>query len=450
MFKSPLFCKISLLLGCILLLVIPVMMVRGLIFERKDYHHDVIESLSEGSSGPQKLAGPFIVIPVTETSTHMEDKKEIQVQRRWLYYWLPDSLVIDGNQNTETRKLGIYTGQLWHNDLQIHARFDPAQLEALQKENVTLGKPFVSVSVSDARGIGHITPPEMNGTTLSVEPGSGLKGMSKGIHMPLPPVSSHTTALDLTFSLTLNGSGDFSVVPLGRNSELQMRGNWPHPGFLGNFLPQKRQVSASGFSASWQSNWFANNIVQYFSNNQDIDWYALPVFNISITTPADQYQLIDRASKYAILLISLTFIAFFLFEILTSYRLHPMQYLLVGLSLTMFYLTLLALSEHIGFTPAWITASLMGAAINGVYLQAVLKGWRNSLLFVCSLLMLDGVMWGLLRSQDNALLLGTAVLMVVLCALMFLTRNIDWYVLSRTKLAVNHSDDSTPHLPAGE
>lgn len=168
----------------------------------------------------------------------------------------------------------------------------------------------------------------------------------------------------------------------------------------------------------------------YFNDDTDIEWPRLPAFSVDVMSQADQYQLTDRATKYAILLIALTFMAFFVFESLTHRRLHPMQYLLVGLSLVMFYLVLLALSEHVGFTPAWVVASLIGAVINGVYLQAVLKGWRNSLLFVAALLLLDGVMWLLLRSEDSALLLGTGVLLLALCALMFLTRRVDWYALS--------------------
>ena len=152
---------------------------------------------------------------------------------------------------------------------------------------------------------------------------------------------------------------------------------------------------------------------------------------------ADQYQLTDRATKYAILLIGLTFMAFFVFESLTRRPLHPMQYLLVGLSLVLFYLVLLALSEHIGFTAAWLAASLSGAVMNGIYLQAVLRGWRNSLLFVAALLLLDSVMWFLLHSEDSALLLGTGVLALALSVLMFLTRRVDWYAsVSYTHLDV--------------
>ena len=266
-----------------------------------------------------------------------------------------------------------------------------------------------------------------------MEPGIGISGSGEGIHMPMPLLTPQQKTLDVEFTLNLNGTGSFSVAPLGRNSQLQLTSNWAHPGFLGDFLPVSREVSPSGYSARWQSSWFANNMARFFMDDREIEWRQLPAFNVNVTTPADRYQLTDRATKYAILLISLTFMAFFVFESLTQCRLHPMQYLLVGLSLVMFYLILLALSEHIGFTPSWIVASLIGALINGVYLNAVLKGWLNSFLFVCALLLLDGVMWMLLRSEDSALLLGTGVLLLALSALMFLTRRVDWYTLSLPK-----------------
>lgn len=178
--------------------------------------------------------------------------------------------------------------------------------------------------------------------------------------------------------------------------------------------------------------WFANNLGERFGDEK-IGWQGMPAFSVAVATPADQYQLTDRATKYAILLITLTFMSFFVPESMTSLRLHPMQYLLVGLSLVMFYLLLLALSEHVGFTAAWITASLVGALMNGVYLQAILQGWRNSLFFTAALLGLDGVMWVLLRSQDSALLLGTGVLLLALCGVMFLTRHLDWHRLAQPK-----------------
>ncbi|EMM5749386.1 MULTISPECIES: cell envelope integrity protein CreD [Klebsiella] len=433
MLKSPLFWKITTLIGCIVLLSLPLMMVRELINERADYRSEVVDAIEQSTSGSQKLAGPLIAIPITETLTRMENQKEVNYQRSWVYYWLPESLAVAGKQTVESRRVGIYSGQVWHNVLQIKASFDPLRLAALRKTNIVLGQPRLVVSVGDARGIGAIHAPEVNGNVLSVEPGLGISGDGAGIHMPMPALAEDNKPLEIAFSLDLNGTGEFSLVPLGRNSELQLTSNWPHPGFLGSFLPTQREVSAAGYRAHWQSSWFANDMGSYFKDDMEIPWSRLPAFSADVMSFADQYQLTDRATKYAILLIGLTFMAFFVFESLTRRPLHPMQYLLVGLSLVLFYLVLLALSEHIGFTAAWLAASLSGAVMNGIYLQAVLRGWRNSLLFVAALLLLDGVMWFLLHSEDSALLLGTGVLALALSVLMFLTRRVDWYALSLPK-----------------
>ncbi|HHT4446985.1 TPA: cell envelope integrity protein CreD [Klebsiella pneumoniae] len=433
MLKSPLFWKITTLIGCIVLLSLPLMMVRELINERADYRSEVVDAIEQSTSGSQKLAGPLIAIPITETLSRMENQKEVNYQRSWVYYWLPESLAVTGKQTVESRRVGIYSGQVWHNALQIKASFDPLRLAALRKTNIVLGQPRLVVSVGDARGIGAIHAPEVNGNVLSVEPGLGISGDGAGIHMPMPALAEDNKPLEIAFSLDLNGTGEFSLVPLGRNSELQLTSNWPHPGFLGSFLPTQREVSAAGYRAHWQSSWFANDMGSYFKDDMEIPWSRLPAFSADVMSLADQYQLIDRATKYAILLIGLTFMAFFVFESLTRRPLHPMQYLLVGLSLVLFYLVLLALSEHIGFTAAWLAASLSGAVMNGIYLQAVLRGWRNSLLFVAALLLLDGVMWFLLHSEDSALLLGTGVLALALSVLMFLTRRVDWYALSLPK-----------------
>lgn len=445
MLKSPLFWKMFTLAGCLCVLLVPLTMLSSLIGERANYRNDVTDTLRQSSAGAQKLIGPLIAVPVTETVISMEsagDKdapKEVRRKHSYIRMWLPESLMVNGTQQVETRKIGIYDGQIWHNEIEIKAEFDPKRLDIKPGENITLGEPFMVLAVSDSRGIGQIHTTRLNGETLSVEPGTGLMSELQGIHMPLA-AESLNKPLQLSMSLNLSGTGAFSVVPLGRNSEMTLNSDWPHPGFMGDFLPEKREVSATGFQAHWQSSWFANNLdskvrdsIRLAASN---DW-VLPAFSVNIATPADQYQLTDRAVKYAVLLIVLTFLAFFVFESLTARQMHPMQYMLVGLSLVMFYLVLLALSEHTGFTLAWIIASLLGALLNGIYLQGVMRSWRASLLFTAALLLLDGVMWGLLNSEDNALLLGTGVLFVALSAVMFLTRKLDWYRLSTGRKKTN-------------
>ena len=433
MMKSPLFWKVSTLLGCILLLLVPLFMVSNLISERESYRNDVENTLRQSTSGPQKLVGPLIAIPVTEIFYKVEDEKKVEYKKSYMHFILPESLVVEGSQHVESRNIGIYDGQIWNTDLRIKVRFSTEKMAQLKGETMTLGQPFIVVGVGDARGIGTVKVSSINGEALSVEPGSGVYGALSGIHIPLTDKTLESKTFALEMSLNLAGTGSFAVVPVGRNSEMTLNSNWPHPGFMGNYLPVKHKIGDSGFQANWQSSWFANNLESWFNGSESPEWESIPAFSVTVATPADQYQLTDRAIKYAILLIALTFMAFFVFETLTGLRLHPMQYLLVGLSLVMFYLLLLALSEHIGFTAAWITASLVGALMNGVYLQAILQSWRNSILFTVALLGLDGVMWVLLRSQDSSLLLGTGVLLVALCGVMFLTRHLDWHSLAQPK-----------------
>ncbi|MFG6073341.1 cell envelope integrity protein CreD [Enterobacter ludwigii] len=436
MMKSPLFWKVSTLLGCILLLLVPLFMVSNLISERESYRNDVEHSLRQSTSGPQKLVGPLIAIPVTEVFYKLEDEKKVEYKKSYLHFILPESLLVEGNQHVESRSIGIYDGQIWNTDLKIKAQFSTEKMAQLKGETMTLGQPFLVIGVGDARGIGTVKVAKINGEALSVEPGTGVYGTLTGIHIPLSDKALEPKTLALDMSFNLAGTGSFAVVPVGRNSEMTLSSNWPHPGFMGYYLPVKHQISESGFQANWQSSWFANNMQSWFAEGESPEWSSIPAFSVTVATPADQYQLTDRAIKYAILLIALTFMAFFVFETLTGLRLHPMQYLLVGLSLVLFYLVLLALSEHVGFTPAWIIASLVGAMMNGVYLQAVLKSWRRSGVFILALLGLDVVMWFLLRSEDSALLLGAAVLAMALFAVMYLTRHLDWYSLSQPRRPV--------------
>lgn len=260
MFKSPLFWKIVTLGGAILLLLIPLTMVRQIIVERSDYRDEVEDAIRQSTSGPQKMVGPLIAVPVTELYIELEGDKQIQRKRSYIHFWLPESLVVEGNQNVEARKIGIYEGQVWHNDLSVKAEFNAERLRDLNHPNVSVGKPFIVVGVGDARGIGVVQALQVNGESLAVEPGTGLDGGAQGIHIPLPDASWAEQNLSMVLSLNLSGTGDFSVVPVGRNSEMTLTSNWPHPNFLGDFLPAKREISESGFKAQWQSSWFANNL----------------------------------------------------------------------------------------------------------------------------------------------------------------------------------------------
>ncbi|MFG1173482.1 cell envelope integrity protein CreD [Erwiniaceae bacterium CAU 1747] len=431
MLKSALLWKVITLIGCLLLLLVPLSMLKSLISERANWRDSVAQTLSQSTSGPQRVLGPLIVVPWTETRKVNKGDKEVLIEEKHHRFYLPEELKIGAQQAVESRNVGIYQGQLWRSGITVSASFDSERIsDLLNKPGIVLGQPWLTVVLGDSRGIVSVTPLQIEGQQLDFQPGSQFGNDREGLHTILPLSLLQKKSLALSFSIKLLGTRELAVVPLGKNSAFELQSNWPHPGFTGSFLPEKRQITSQGFTASWQSSWFANNLNSRFSDDAEVRSTALPAFSSMVVNPVDQYQQTERAVKYAILLIGLTFMAFFLYETLTALRVHPMQYLLVGLSLVMFFLVLLALSEHIGFNLAWFSASLTCAAINGFYLQAVLQGWRRSLSFVAGLLVLDAVLWQLLQSEDSALLLGTGVLMIALAAVMILTRHIDWYGLS--------------------
>ncbi len=203
---------------------------------------------------------------------------------------------------------------------------------------------------------------------------------------------------------------------------------------MGSFLPVERQVSQSGFTAQWESSWFANNLGVEFQevmdSGSDKRLADLPQFSTSLIETVDQYQLNQRSVKYALLFIGLTFLAFFLIEVLQQVRVHLVQYALVGIALVMFYVLLLALSEHIGFDAAYLLASAACVGQIGVYLAAILGSWPRGAGLASLLAALYAVLFGLLQSEDNALLLGSLLLFGVLTLVMMLTRNLDWFAMT--------------------
>lgn len=429
MMKSVLFWKITTLLGLMILMIIPVTQLMNVIEERSGYRQSVVGQVSESTSRAQRILGPLIVIPYIEREEKKDDKGQPIVQRvRHHRYLLPENLQVSGKPNVEVRKLGIYQTQVYQGPLKFQVKFGQPDLADLQRSNVTLEQPYLLVALSDSRGIKSISPLASAQPPTTFEPGTRVDALPQGIHAPLQLAALQKEGLDADFTLTLAGTSSLSLVPLGRSSELTLQSNWPHPNFLGNFLPDERKVTEKGFSARWRSTWFANNINSAFHYDDGIiDEDKLPAFSTSLIEPVDHYQLTERAVKYAVLFIGLTFMAFFLFETLTGLRVHPIQYLLVGAALVLFYLILLAFSEHFGFATAYLLASVACSGLIAFYLSAVLRGKRRGAMFAGSLLMLYGVLYLLLQSEDNALILGAGLLFAILAGIMLLTRKLDWY-----------------------
>ena len=270
----------------------------------------------------------------------------------------------------------------------------------------------------------------------------------RGLHALLGPAVLEGGHAQFAFALNLAGMERLSFVPVGKNNVVTLKSDWPHPQFNGRFLPEKRAIGDTGFSATWRVPSLAANARQELLNMAADDWDGRSVaaaaarapgaapagvgpdrFSVALVEPINPYSLADRATKYGLLFVALTFAAFFVFEILKSLPIHPVQYALVGLSLAIFFLLLLALSEHFAFALAYGVASAACTGLIGYYLAHALRDRRRGFAFGGALTLLYGALYGLLCSEDNALVMGAILLFAVLAAIMVATRKVDWYRL---------------------
>ena len=430
---NPLIVKIMSLLFLVLCFMIPVDMVRDLIRDRQFYQSQVEQELTQSTSGEQTIAAPILVVPyqLVEGKTRTEQRLIV----------LPEQLNIDGQVQVSPLKRAIYTFQTFQSTTALTGHFSRAPLQTLRaKKGVTLGTPFLAVGVSDARGLGKSEPFTWDGKRYTFSAGTQLHALPNGMHAALPLSDwdiAGSAPLNFSIQLNVNGSSRISYVPLGENTQVTLAGNWPHPKFAGSTVTQTRNVMPQGFNASWQSNWFANNlnttlpsIENSTANGGNGSIEQLYRIDTDLIQTVDHYQLNERMAKYSMLFIGLTFLAFFMFEVLRHLRVHPLQYALVGVALTVFFVLLLSLSEHMGFNKAYALVATACVGQIGFYVSHILHSVKRGIGFSLALATLYAALFGLLQSEDISLLLGSIGLFAVVSVVMFATRRLNWYALA--------------------
>lgn len=434
--------KLATIVVLILLLLIPLAMIGGVIGERQAASREVLQSIARSSSYSQRLVGPVLIVPYKKTvvewrvdaTTQQRVKEEREVSGR--LHFLPELFELGGRLRTEARARGIYQARIYHSDIQVNGHFQlPARLGVGEDyASYRFEQPFLAVGISDIRGIGNALKLKLNETVLDFQPGS-RSWLGDGVHAVLPALDGQQAArLDFSFDLQLQGTSLFEIMPVGRETRVALDADWPHPSFMGEYLPVKRQITDQGFSAFWQTSFFSTNLAQALEacvEKEECDEFDKRRFGVSLIDPVDQYVKSDRAVKYALMFIGLTFAGFFLFEVLKRLAIHPIQYGLVGVALALFYLLLLSLSEHIGFTAAYAVSAGACVALIGFYVSHVLRSAARGLGFGLGLTALYGLLYGLLSAEDYALLMGALLLFGVLGLVMVLTRQLDWYGLEK-------------------
>ncbi|MEO4047066.1 cell envelope integrity protein CreD [Pseudomonas sp. CAU 1711] len=437
--------KLGAIAALIILLMIPILMIDGMVEERQSLRDRVLEDIARSSSHSQTITGPLLVVPYRKTErnwkTHVNTGERYleESERSGRLYFLPERFTLGGTVTTELRARGIYQARLFHSNSRLSGHFEVPANFGISEDvaDYRFGEPFVSLGISDIRGIKNNLVLEQDGRKLAFQPGSATSLLGAGVHAPLPLAVADIhqgRRLDFAFDLLLQGTGELNIVPVGRETLVDLEADWPHPSFVGAYLPGEREIDAKGFKARWQTSFFATNLQEVLSDcalGQECWELKNRHFGVSFVDPVDQYLKSDRALKYALLFIALTFAGFFLFEVLKRLAVHPVQYGLVGLALAMFYLLLLSLAEHMEFARAYALAASACVALIGFYVSHVLRSWWRGGGFSVALAGLYAMLYALLSAEDYALLMGSLLVFGLLAAVMVLTRKLDWYGLSK-------------------
>lgn len=453
LFTQSVLAKVLLLALLTLLAALPLAQVHGLIEDRGASRARAAQELALAHAGQQVLAGPLLVVPFVErwTEVQLDDKQQVKARvqhaRQAAHVIFPEKSDLRGRLAPQERYRGIFTVLFY--ELQGRMRgsfpaFDPARVERTVRDStIEFQPPVLALAVSDLRGLQGAPKGTLGGAELGWLPRVPAVAedswLARGIHAPLPAAAlqawDRKQPLDFEFDLRLVGQERLAVVPVAGETTAHLASSWAHPSFGGNFLAARREVSERGFDADWAVSSLVSTaraqllrtIEPATAGNPRI---PLESFDVSLVEPLNVYALTGRAVKYGLLFVGLVLMATFMFELFRKLPLHPVQYGLVALAIVVFFLLLLALSEKVAFGIAYAAAAGASTALLTVYFSAVLRGWRRGAGLGAYVAVLYAALFGLLSSEDNALLLGALLLFGLLGLLMIGTRRVDWYAFS--------------------
>lgn len=421
-----------------LVLYIPTAVIGVLVEERSHRRDEVVREVSATWGAAQTVEGPVLSVPVRFP---VADGKDGDGRKRWRTAWthlLPEVMEVSGRLDPEVRSRGIYDVVLWRGTVRLSGRFALPDRDGwgVAGENALLDRAMVTVGVTDPKGLRERPVLDLGARSLELEPGvSGgpFGGLGARIDLGVP------TGSDLPFSIELDvaGSESLFVLPLGRETRVELTSPWPDPSFTGSFLPMERTVAGDGFLARWQVLSLNRDAPQrWTSSDAGAESVAGTLrgasFGVRLVDPVDSYQRTMRSVKYAVLFALLTFLGFFAVEVACEGSIHPVQYVVIGFALCLFYVLLLSLSEILRFDLAYGLAAgaiitLVTAYARGILRRAKLAAWCGAVLAV-----VYSSLFVMLHLEELALLMGSLLLLVLCTVVMYLTRRLTWGVQSET------------------
>ncbi|MGD1961302.1 MAG: cell envelope integrity protein CreD [Fulvivirga sp.] len=434
--------KLMIITFLMLLLLIPTSMIQSIIYEREMLNEQASLEVSSKWGNRQTINGPILTLPVVyeyQEKEKEDDKEKIKTYQRTEYFHiLPNDLTINGDIAPRVLKRGIYESVVYESDLILNGHFNisPDKIqERVKQQNfkaIRWDKAFLTLGISDLRGIQEQLTIKWLDSNLDVQSGTKINPIiGKGVTASLPSLNNFkTTKHTFKLKLAIQGSQNLSLIPLGEITNVALASNWDAPSFDGSFLPDSRKVTENGFEASWKVLQLNRNIPQYWQGNNTQFSINESAFGVTLMSTVDDYKKSVRSAKYAVMTIALTFLMFFLVEVINKRKIHPFQYALVGLGLCLFYVLLVSISEHTNFNIAYGVSTMGIIAMIGLYSISVLKVKKLSTLLSTALAGIYAFLFVTLQLSDYALLMGSMGLTLILGLTMYFTRNIDWYKLN--------------------
>jgi len=445
---------LKLIAVCFLVLVmsIPAMFISYISFERSNRADDVTREVSQRYGGMQYVTGPIFVTPYIRVN----NRGEIEEAGEHLIFAESGHAEISDIETT-IRKRSLFKVPTYRAKAELDAVFGPLKTEKYETTHTLLWEQSrIMVGVSDGRGLTediYLTLP--SGKRLKFEPaayngkiniaaeyayhnkfhrydGVGSHTNMTFLSVPASDILSDSTSVKLKTNITLGGATKLGVFPYAKSTTVNISSDWPSPGFEGGFAPIEREISDSGFSAKWSVPYLARGVLDHgFAQNISLLNVSDKAMSVRFVSEFNPYQTVNRALKYSILFIGLVFIAYFLFEVLVGVRVHPAQYILIGIAQSIFYLLLLAFSERIGFGLSFLIAAGATVAITSGYAGAVFGDRKYILRAGIVFALTYGLLYVLMRMQDMALMIGALASFMAIALTMYLTRNMDWYGVTK-------------------
>ena len=419
--------KVAIIVFLTLVLLIPVSMIDSVIRDRRSNENVAAQDIGRSWGLEQVVTGPVLRLPYEDSRVTVYGAPFLQPKS---LYILASDLRVDADVTSELRYRGIHTVPVFSAVVGMEGSIGLGALEELgiDPAAVDWNNAELLLGISDAKGVAQIPEARVDGVPARFRPGTEqIPGLPPQLGAALIDIKGDKR-LDIGITLRVNGTGSLSFLPLADSAEVKMSSEWPSPSFSGRFLPLTREVDADGFEASWQVPSLGRKLPAYWVDTHTAgDEAANGAFGVRFIQPVGLYQLMLRAIKYAVLFVGLTFVSYFVVEVVADLRLHPLQYLLVGLANTLFYLLLLSLAEHIGFDLAYAVSAVASGVLIIGYSASVLAKRSRAALIAAVLAGLYAFLYLTLKAESYALLAGALGLWVVLAAIMYLTRGINWY-----------------------